>query len=167
MSKSYTFSVSADRPRRGTAAERAWHWLAIGGPIGLIPWVPATIASAVIAAVCWWAPPAWTAVVALSVVLYPLGAVAASTAERLTGVQDPRNVVVDEIAGQLLTFLFVAPLNWKLALAGFALFRLFDVTKPFPAARAERLPGGWGVMTDDIVAGLYAALALAIIARRF
>ena len=165
MPKSYSFTVAAHAPRRGSAGERALHWLAIGGPIGLIPWVPATIASALVALVCRWFPPGWPVVAGLTLALWPVGAWAASTAERLLGDHDPRNVVIDEIAGQLLTFLFVAPTSWAVAGAGFVLFRALDVLKPFPADRAERLPGGWGIMTDDLVAGLYGALALYLIRR--
>jgi len=72
-------------------------------------------------------------------------------------------VVIDEVAGQLIPFLAVPPSSWKWALAAFALFRFFDVLKPFPARRAERLPGGWGIMTDDVVAGVYALASLLIL----
>jgi len=76
---------------------------------------------------------------------------------------DPGPVVIDEISGQLLTFLGLGLLlrpNWKYLLAGFILFRVFDIWKPFPARAAEKLPGGWGIMADDWVAGIYAALGL-------
>jgi phosphatidylglycerophosphatase A len=72
-------------------------------------------------------------------------------------------VVIDEVAGQMVAFLLVPHASWKLLLAGFALFRFFDVTKPFPAGRAERLPGGWGIMVDDVIAGAYALGALAFL----
>jgi phosphatidylglycerophosphatase A len=82
--------------------------------------------------------------------------------------KDPQIVVVDEIAGQLIAYLGLATpgtfaLNWKYLLAGFILFRVFDIWKPFPARRAESLPGGLGIMADDWIAGLYAALALALV----
>ncbi|MGH9488291.1 MAG: phosphatidylglycerophosphatase A family protein [Terriglobales bacterium] len=164
-SKPYGLSVPVALPARGSAWERAQHWLAIGGPIGLIPWVPATIASAIVAALCWWRPPDWIFVVSGCVVLLVLGGFAASTSEKLLATQDPRNVVLDEIAGQLLTFVFLAPFSAAAAVAGFLLFRLFDVTKPPPARQAERLPGGWGIMADDLIAGLYAAAVLWLLAR--
>jgi phosphatidylglycerophosphatase A len=72
-------------------------------------------------------------------------------------------VVIDEVAGQMITFLARPDASWKWLLAGFLLFRLFDVLKPFPAGRAERLPGGWGIMTDDVVAGGYALAALLVL----
>ncbi|MGH9481465.1 MAG: phosphatidylglycerophosphatase A family protein [Terriglobales bacterium] len=160
MRRRYSIAVTTAFPRQATAWERVLHLFAIGGPIGFIPWVPATWASLATAAVCWLAPPRPAAVVAITVALALLGGFTASTAERLLQTQDPRNVVIDEIAGQLLTFVFVAPVNWRLALAGFVLFRLLDVFKPFPARQAERLPGGWGILADDLVAGFYAAVVV-------
>jgi phosphatidylglycerophosphatase A len=86
---------------------------------------------------------------------------AADEVSRATGVADPQYVVIDEVSGQLLTYtLAFAPANWKYLLAGFILFRVFDIWKPFPARQAESLPGGWGIMADDWVAGIYAALGL-------
>lgn len=80
---------------------------------------------------------------------------------RHAGIKDPQFVVVDEVSGQMLTYLFaLAPANWKYLLLGFILFRVFDIWKPFPARQAESLPGGWGIMADDWVAGIYAAICL-------
>jgi phosphatidylglycerophosphatase A len=81
--------------------------------------------------------------------------------------KDPQIVVIDEVSGQLITYLGLATtatfaLNWKYLLAGFILFRVFDIWKPFPARLAESFPGGIGIMADDWIAGLYAALALAL-----
>jgi phosphatidylglycerophosphatase A len=85
--------------------------------------------------------------------------------------KDPQIVVVDEISGQLLGYIGLAfgtmlEPSGKLLLAGFFLFRLFDIWKPFPIRRLESLPGGWGIMADDWLAGLYAAVLLAL-ARHF
>ncbi|MGH9392676.1 MAG: phosphatidylglycerophosphatase A family protein, partial [Terriglobales bacterium] len=124
-----------------------------------------TWASLATAAAAWAAPPGASAVLAGTAALFLLGGFAASTAERLQGTTDPRNVVIDEVAGQLLSFVFVAPANWKLALAGFALFRIFDIAKPWPVHLAERLPRGWGIMADDLLAALYAAAVLALLRR--
>jgi phosphatidylglycerophosphatase A len=74
---------------------------------------------------------------------------------------DSGEVVIDEVAGQWLALVFAAPDNAWHFLAAFLLFRFFDIAKPWPASWAQdHLPGGWGVMMDDIVAGLYAAAAL-------
>ncbi len=83
---------------------------------------------------------------------------------RKTGIQDPGEVVIDEVAGQWLTLLVVPPVP-LLYLAGFALFRLFDIRKPWPVSWADtRIGGGLGVMVDDLFAGIYAALCLWAIA---
>lgn len=164
-SKRYSIAVETAFPRTGTRWERFQHCVAIAGPIGFIPWVPATFASAAVAVVCWLAPPHWPVVAVLTLALFFAGGFTASTSERLTGQEDPRNVVIDELAGQLLTFLLVVPLSWRLALAGFVLFRLLDVVKPWPARRLEHLPGGWGIMSDDIASGLYAAGVLYLLQR--
>jgi len=72
---------------------------------------------------------------------------------------DPGRVVIDEAAGQLLVFLSVSP-DWTLLVIGFLLFRIFDIVKPFPIRKLEGLPGGWGIMADDVAAGLMAKLLL-------
>ena len=81
---------------------------------------------------------------------------------------DPQIVVVDEVAGQLISYLGLATprtfaLDWKYLLLGFILFRVFDIWKPFPARQAESLHGGLGIMADDWIAGMYAALGLWIV----
>jgi phosphatidylglycerophosphatase A len=89
---------------------------------------------------------------------------------------DPGPVVIDEISGQLIALIPVSPLvpdvwpddnlemaGWKYLLAGFILFRVFDIWKPWPVRQAEKLPGGWGIMADDWVAGVYAALGLSLL----
>jgi phosphatidylglycerophosphatase A len=81
---------------------------------------------------------------------------------RLLQKADPSEVVIDEVAGFLLTMLWI-PLSWGTLLAGFLLFRLFDIWKPWPAGPAEKLHGGLGIVLDDLVAGLYANLGLRII----
>ncbi len=86
---------------------------------------------------------------------------AASTHARVLGERDPGVVVVDEVCGQLAT-LFLVPATWACLLAGFVLFRIFDIFKPFPIHRLEKLPGGWGIMADDMAAALYSAIILRI-----
>ena len=94
-----------------------------------------------------------------------IGIWAAGRASQFLATKDPQNVVIDEVVGQMITYLPVGPRvisdgGWKYLALGFILFRAFDIWKPFPARRAERLPGGWGIMADDWVAGIYAALGL-------
>lgn len=92
------------------------------------------------------------------------GVWAASRAETLLNRKDPGAVVVDEVAGQLITLL-VVPFNagWRAILAGFLLFRVFDIWKPYPIRQLESLPSGLGIMADDVLAGAYAAATLSIV----
>jgi phosphatidylglycerophosphatase A len=78
------------------------------------------------------------------------------------GQKDPGLVVVDEVLGQWVTLLGAASLNWKALLAGFLLFRIFDIWKPWPVRKLERLPEGTGIVADDLAAGVYGALILYI-----
>jgi len=92
------------------------------------------------------------------------GVWAATRIEKLLGRKDPGVVVADEVAGQLIAFLFV-PINagWWAIIAGFALFRLFDIWKPYPIRRLEALESGLGVMADDVLAGIYAAIVMSLL----
>ena len=79
--------------------------------------------------------------------------------------EDPPIVVVDEVIGQWVTLAGASTLNWKSYLAAFALFRILDVWKPPPVRQLERLPGGWGIVADDVMAGLYGTLAIVVLDR--
>jgi phosphatidylglycerophosphatase A len=97
----------------------------------------------------------------LLVAVFCVGVLAASKAEKLLGCKDPGCVVIDEVVGQWLTLAPFAVLGWGQIALGFLLFRVFDITKPWPVKQAEKgFPGGVGVMVDDVVAGAYTALAL-------
>src|SRR4029077_10001775 len=87
-------------------------------------------------------------------------------AARSMGLKDPRPVVIDEAAGLFVTLLYLpaAPATYA---GGFVLFRLMDILKPFPARRSEGLPGGWGIVVDDLIAGVYANCALRIFGAMF
>jgi phosphatidylglycerophosphatase A len=128
-------------------------------------------------------PILWMQIV-LAILLAVMGVWSAGRAEKFWHQTDPQRVVIDEVSGQHLALLigcgipvwwrisaprhglplglitFRSALNWKYLLLGFILFRVFDIWKPFPARQAESLPAGWGIMTDDWVAGIYAALGL-------
>ncbi len=130
---------------------------------GRLPWAPGSWGS--LAAL----PFAWLVaryagtpgVLAAAAALFAVGWWASDAVARRTHIKDPRFVVVDEVAGQFLTLAFV-PADFLLYGAGFVLFRLFDIWKPWPASWADReLSGGLGIMLDDIFAALYAALVLA------
>jgi phosphatidylglycerophosphatase A len=91
-----------------------------------------------------------------------VGIWAAGRAENRIGVEDPSQVVIDEVAGFLTAMAFLPP-TWSALTLGFFLFRLFDIWKPFPARQMERLPGGLGIVMDDVVAGLYTILGARMI----
>ena len=88
-----------------------------------------------------------------------IGIPAATVVARESGREDPGHVVIDEVTGQWLTLILCRP-DWPHALLALGLFRLFDITKPWPIRRLEHLPGGWGIMLDDLGAGLCGALVL-------
>lgn len=123
--------------------------------------------------------------IGLAAVVAVLGVWSGTRAATAWNQKDPQRVVIDEVSGQHLALLLgcgvpiwwkayqfpysgdtvglislQSPLNWKYFLLGFILFRIFDIWKPFPARQAESLPGGWGIMADDWVAGVYAAIGL-------
>jgi phosphatidylglycerophosphatase A len=101
----------------------------------------------------------------ITLMITAVGIWAADAVEAQWG-KDSYRVVIDEIAGMCLSLLFI-PIDEKSLLAGLVLFRLFDIAKPFGIRKLEKLPGGWGVMLDDLLAGLYANLVLqgALMAR--
>lgn len=88
------------------------------------------------------------------------GTWAAGVVARSSGLEDPQIVVVDEVVGQWITLAGATALNWKSWLLALALFRLFDIWKPPPVRQLERLPGGFGIVADDAMAGVYGALVL-------
>lgn len=141
--------------------------------VGRLKPAPGTWASAA-AVLLWWAlvrlarPAPHILLLALlgGIALALLAGIPAATAvERENGQRDPGFVVIDEVAGQWIALLF-APADWRYALMAFVLFRLFDIAKPFPVRRLERLPGGWGIVFDDVAAGLY-ALVVAMLLRHW
>jgi phosphatidylglycerophosphatase A len=139
--------------------ERAALLIATVLGVGYVPFAPGTFGSAAGLAL-WWLLPASPAVQAISiVVVFAVGTWSGSIAERHFGRSDPGQVVIDEVLGMLIT-LFLVPVGWPGAFAGFLLFRAADIAKPYPANRLERLHGGLGVMADDAMAAVYANLAL-------
>jgi len=149
-------------------------FLATLGPVGRIPMAPGTwgSAAAVLLAPFLFTPlPLWGRAFLLLLVL-AVGVWAAGRAEVVLKQKDPGSVVIDELLGQWTALLPLTvptivhfPRLWEYALA-FVLFRFFDILKPFPIRRVERLfPGGFGVMLDDLVAGIYAAFCLLLIPK--
>ena len=102
--------------------------------------------------------------IALAILVTLIGIPAATQVARAYATKDPQFVVIDEVAGQLIALIAV-PLSWKTFLAGFILFRAFDIVKPPPVRQLERLPEGTGIMLDDVAAGLYALVVMQLLLR--
>jgi phosphatidylglycerophosphatase A len=131
---------------------------------GYFPIAPGTAGSAaglVVYLLVWWAQSPIVEA-GLIVAVFAAGIWSATHAERFFGGIDPGPVVIDEVLGMLVTLAFI-PVGWSGALAGFFIFRVFDVIKPYPANRLEKLHGGFGIMADDAMAGIYANLVLRLV----
>jgi len=142
---------------------QVWINLATLGPVGRIRPAPGTwgSAAALLPAAALALGGNWLLEVGV-VIACIIGVKAADMYEAHSGKKDASEVVIDELAGQWIALL-VVPLDWRWWLAAFVLFRLFDIVKPGPVRMAERLPGGLGVMADDVVAGVLAAALLLVV----
>lgn len=139
--------------------------VATAGGAGYSPFAPGTAGSLVglliyLPTRTW--PPVWQVTLLLAITV--VGVWAATVAARHFGREDPGHVVIDEVAGQLLTLLFTG-VSLTGAIVGFFVFRVFDIIKPPPVDKLERLPHGYGIMADDLMAGLYGTLVLHIAMR--
>ena len=130
---------------------------------GYFPFAPATFASAIVAGILYLlgsadgrGHPLVEGLVILA--LFPISIASAHRAERTLG-HDASPIVIDEVLGQMITLWFV-PRTWPWVLAGFLLFRVLDIVKPLGANKAQDLPGGWGIVADDVLAGIYGFLLL-------
>lgn len=132
-------------------------------PAGLSPIMPGTCGSLVAALLAPYVfmPLSYPARVTVLALLFVAGSIASTRAALLLGKKDPGEVVIDEVLGQWMTYAPFAVLSWPQIFIGFALFRLFDMTKPWPIKLSEDwLPGGYGIMIDDAAAAVYAAPCL-------
>jgi phosphatidylglycerophosphatase A len=133
------------------------------GYVGFFPIAPGTAGSLaalpLFAFVRWMGIPAFE--LGMIAAVLAVGIWSANRAERALGRKDPGPVVIDEVLGMLITLAWL-PVSLAGVLVGFLLFRLFDVVKPYPAGRMEHLPGGYGIMLDDAMAGLYSHLVLRV-----
>ncbi len=129
--------------------------------IGFFPLAPGTLTSMVVVILYrfFLHNLSWPVYLLIPLGLFFIGVFVASEYSSDLGKKDPRRIVIDEACGQLLV-LFQLPTSWFLLLLGFFLFRLFDIIKPYPIRKVENLRKGWGIMTDDIVAALYAIIVL-------
>lgn len=159
--------MSLDASQRHALLRHPLGWIACGFGSGLSPVVPGT-AGSLAALLPWFAlrelPLPWFA--AALVLAFALGVWVCDWAVRAVKIADPGAVVWDEFVGQWIALapLVLWPYSDLWIFAGFVLFRLFDIAKPWPVSWADRrIPGGFGVMLDDVVAGVYAAIALVLL----
>ncbi len=144
-----SYLISAALFNFATFSEPVWPFLSayptFGIPNGVFAWV-------------------YTGILIALLLFTFLGIWAAGRSTAFFGNSDPSQAVVDEVMGQLIVFLFVPfGIGWPFILAGFLLFRLFDIWKPYPIDDLQNLPGGLGICADDIVAGVYAGVCLSVI----
>ena len=170
MKNEITTSEITEMPhRQAETAAPLWATLvATFGGAGRLRPAPGTWGSAA-AALIWfvlarWIPAVWRpgVLAGLAAVAIAFGIPAATRVARATRVKDPQFVVIDEVAGQWITLLF-APVAWQTVVAGFILFRGFDIVKPPPVRQLERLPEGTGIVVDDVAAGIYALAVLQLL----
>ena len=157
---------SRGAPGPAAAVDRIAVLIATVCGAGRAPLAPGTVGTAITVVVLGTVPFTRMSLIGFFVVVTVAGVWAAGRAERVIGGKDPGAIVIDEVAGMTLSVLFL-PLTPPALAAGFALFRAFDIWKPFPARRSQRLGGGVGVMIDDLIAGLYALLILLLTRRLF
>jgi phosphatidylglycerophosphatase A len=149
-------------PESPPGTTRVALWVSTGLGTGYAPFAPGTFGS-LLGLVVWALLPASTAALGIAIlVVIAAGTWSATVAERHFRSTDPSPVVIDEVLGMLIT-LFLNPVGWLGAGAAFFLFRLFDVLKPYPANRLERLHGGFGIMADDFMAAVYANIVLRVV----
>jgi phosphatidylglycerophosphatase A len=148
--------------------KRLAFWIATWFGCGYMPKAPGTAGAAAGVVIAWilhaytGAPGVWMAYLAVLFTLPAVWAsdVVANSVASQGGKKDPQIVVVDEVLGVWVTLAGATALNWKSWLLAFGLFRLFDIWKPQPVRWFERLPGGLGIVADDVMAGVYGALVL-------
>jgi phosphatidylglycerophosphatase A len=151
---------TAPAVRAPSLLSNAAHLLATGFGSGFSPIAPGTAGTAVGLLLFWPMRGAGPVVqIAATVAMFLAGVAAAEVTARRTGLKDPSIVVVDEIVGMWISLLLL-PWTPAVVVAAFFLFRLMDVVKPPPARGFEALPGGWGIVLDDVMAGVYANLVL-------
>ena len=148
--------------------KKIWIVIATFFGCGYLPVAPGTYVSALTALLVYFTPLAtapFLVMFGVSAIVYVVGVPAARECEAYYAKKDPRPCVIDEVAGQLVSLWFL-PRHAGYFVAAFFLFRFFDIFKPFPVNRSEKLPHGFGIMTDDVLAGAY-AMAVLHLARLF
>jgi phosphatidylglycerophosphatase A len=149
------------------------HWSAYKGPIlflgsgtylGYIPWASGTFGSLWGLPIFYWLPalPVWNQIIILIGSIF-LAIFIAGSAEKILKSKDPSQVVIDEIVGYMTAMVGV-PFSWTAAITGFLIFRIMDILKPYPIRKIDQnLSGGWGIVLDDVLAGVYTRIILSLI----
>lgn len=150
-------SPAAEPGRPAGVADALARWIATCGGLGYAP-IPGTLTSLPVAAAVWLLAPGDGVLLAAIVAVSGVGIWAAGREESRLGRRDPSCIVIDEVAGMLLS-LWGHPRTAAWVLGLFLLFRVLDIWKPLGIRQSQALPGGWGVVTDDLLAGCYATLA--------
>ena len=133
----------------------------IGG-IGFFPWASGTVASAATILPYFWLRNNLSIYIVVTILVIVIGVWISSRAEEILESKDPHAIVIDEVAGYLIAAIAL-PNHWFYPIAAFFIFRFFDVIKPMFINRLQSLPGGWGVMLDDVLAGIYTNIILQIV----
>jgi len=129
---------------------------------GYFPIAPGTFTSILAVLLIYFLQPGFIILTILGAVTFLLGVTLSHEIEKYDGT-DPGHVVIDEVCGQWLTFILIAQTSWLIFLAGLILFRFFDILKPLGINKLQKLHGGWGIMLDDVVAGICSNLILQIL----
>ncbi len=138
-----------------------YYLIATGLGAGYSPVAPGTAGSLLAVVGFYFLAPPLALHLLLVMLIFLLGVYVSHQVEKEKG-DDPSLIVVDEIAGQAVSLLFLPP-DWRLYLLAFLFFRLYDIVKPPPINRSQSIPHGWGVMVDDVLAGIYALLSVQFI----
>ena len=150
-------SPAAEPPGPAGAGAPLARWISTVGGLGYAPFAPGTVTSLPVALAVWWFSPTDLAVLVATAIVSIVGIWAAGREERRLGTKDPTAIVIDEVAGMLIAcYGNPRTLPWVLGL--FLAFRVFDVVKPLGVNKLQDLPGGLGVVADDLLAGIYVCL---------
>lgn len=136
--------------------------------VGFVKWAPGTVASLLTVPLAWGIQRVGGpgALFLIALLIFAIGVWSSGVYMRRTGRADAPEIVIDEVSGQMLALIFARPESWWQFAAGFALFRIFDILKPWPVSWADRhVPGGLGVMLDDLAAAIYASISLYAIVK--
>jgi phosphatidylglycerophosphatase A len=151
----------------GVLNEKLVKFLATGFGSGLVPYVPGTAGTLIGVFICLLClPMPWILRLIFVLVLLAISVYVSGQAEKIYQNKDDQRIVIDEIIGIQITMLPVA-INALNLCVGFVLFRIFDIIKPFPVRNLQGLPGGWGVVADDVAAGIYAAAIMWLVVYLF